>query len=107
MHKLDRSGTATRLSIITEYLFLPHIGPWLLVDKRSFNFCISFAGTTIGAPVLNGSVSIQQPIGMPINGAAIPTFPAQIVTPMVQEPIGIPSECLLLKNMFDPATEVL
>lgn len=26
--------------------------------------------------------------------------------PLVAEPIGVPSECLLLKNMFDPATEV-
>ena len=28
------------------------------------------------------------------------------MTSVTPEPIGKPSECLLLKNMFDPATEV-
>lgn len=26
--------------------------------------------------------------------------------PAVVDPVGVPSECLLLKNMFDPSTEV-
>ncbi|KAL8135372.1 hypothetical protein AgCh_010135 [Apium graveolens] len=29
------------------------------------------------------------------------------MNPLIAEPIGIPSECLLLKNMFDPATKGL
>lgn len=58
--------------------------------------------------MLNGSAPLQQSITMPINPTAIlpiPVLPAQVVT-MASEPIGTPSECLLLKNMFDPATEV-
>ncbi|KAL6554806.1 hypothetical protein OROGR_006064 [Orobanche gracilis] len=84
MAKLDRSGNASSV-----------MGP-------------------IGVPAMNGTVSAQQamPIplpmtmsmsmSMPMNATAIlpnPYFPAP-------EPIGTPSECLLLKNMFDPATEV-
>lgn len=63
----------------------------------------SFAGS-LGAPMLYGSAPVQQSIGMPINGANS-AFPAQM-TPVALEPIGKPSECLLLKNMFDPTTEV-
>ncbi|KAL8134260.1 hypothetical protein AgCh_009345 [Apium graveolens] len=62
----------------------------------------SFAGS-LGAPMLYGSAPVQQSIGMNINGANS-AFPAQM-TPVALEPIGKPSECLLLKNMFDPATE--
>ncbi|XP_057502181.1 uncharacterized protein LOC130785978 isoform X2 [Actinidia eriantha] len=78
MQKLDRSGTAT-----------------------------SIAGS-LGAPVLNGTSSNQQTITLPINGqSAVPaaSVPA-LLAPVASEPIGKPSECLLLKNMFDPATEM-
>ena len=54
--------------------------------------------------MLFGSAPVQPSIGMPMNGAN-PAFPAQM-TPAALEPIGKPSECLLLKNMFDPTTEV-
>ncbi|CAL5371841.1 unnamed protein product [Camellia sinensis] len=77
MQKLDRSGTAT-----------------------------SVAGS-LGVPVLNGATSSQQAITLPINGQSAvlaPALPA-LVTSLASEPIGKPSECLLLKNMFDPATE--
>ena len=46
---------------------------------------------------------------MPIgNPGVIPasTVPMQVVPTPVIEPVGNPSECLLLKNMFDPNTEV-
>ncbi|XP_058179440.1 uncharacterized protein LOC131298141 [Rhododendron vialii] len=77
MQKLDRSGTAT-----------------------------SIAGS-LGAPVFNGTSSNQQSITLPMNGqpsVAVPALPA-LLTTLAPEPIGKPSECLLLKNMFDPATE--
>ncbi|CAL5326839.1 unnamed protein product [Camellia sinensis] len=77
MQKLDRSGTAT-----------------------------SVAGS-LGVPVLNGATSNQQAITLPIDGQSAvlaPALPA-LVTSLTSEPIGKPSECLLLKNMFDPATE--
>ncbi|GMP32811.1 hypothetical protein CsSME_00006398 [Camellia sinensis var. sinensis] len=76
MQKLDRSGTAT-----------------------------SIAGS-LGVPV-NGATSNQQAITLPISGQSAvlaPALPA-LVTSVASEPIGKPSECLLLKNMFDPATE--
>ncbi|GAV76352.1 RRM_1 domain-containing protein, partial [Cephalotus follicularis] len=78
MQKLDRTGIAT-----------------------------SIAGS-LGAPVLNGSAPNQQTITLPINGQAavpVPALPVQVFPSPVSEPIGLPSECLLLKNMFDPATE--
>lgn len=50
--------------------------------------------------MVNGSAPVQQSISVPIHGASLPMLP------LVAEPIGTPSECLLLKNMFDPATEV-
>ncbi|XP_059624407.1 uncharacterized protein LOC132267287 [Cornus florida] len=79
MQKLDRSGIATSLT------------------------------GSIGVPALNGAAPNQQAINMPINGpAAIPgsAFPVHVATSVVSEPVGNPTECLLLKNMFDPATEL-
>lgn len=58
-------------------------------------------------PALNGAAP-SQAITMPINPTTVlpnAVLPAQVVS-MAPEPIGTPSECLLLKNMFDPATEV-
>ncbi|CAK9167773.1 unnamed protein product [Ilex paraguariensis] len=76
----------------------------LLMQKLDRSGIASSVAGSVGTPMLNGSS--QQPISLPINGpAAVPgqVFPAQIITAL--EPIGSPSECLLLKNMFDPATE--
>ncbi|KAJ6304739.1 hypothetical protein OIU78_020333 [Salix suchowensis] len=77
MQKLDRTGIAT-----------------------------SIAGS-LGVPLLNGSASNQQAISLPINGqtAIGAAAPAPVLPSPAYEPIGQPSECLLLKNMFDPATE--
>ncbi|BFG35145.1 hypothetical protein CerSpe_214190 [Prunus speciosa] len=78
MQKLDRTGIAT-----------------------------SIAGS-LGVPVLNGSAPNQRAGTLPINGQAAvsaPILPAAVMPLAVTEPIGNPSECLLLKNMFDPATE--
>jgi RNA-binding protein 39 len=41
-----------------------------------------------------------------MNGQATPFLPAKVMPLAVTEPVGNPSECLLLKDMFDPATEV-
>jgi len=35
----------------------------------------------------------------------VPALPAQAIPTPAAEPVGNPTECLLLKNMFDPATE--
>ncbi|KAI3664994.1 hypothetical protein L6452_43609 [Arctium lappa] len=61
----------------------------------------------LGAPLVNGSTPTQAGV-LPINvPATVPVsiLPTQIVSPIASEPIGNPSECLLLKNMFDPAME--
>ncbi|KAL8229389.1 hypothetical protein R6Q57_014289 [Mikania cordata] len=62
---------------------------------------------SLGAPLVNGSaptlpgaLAINVPTTLPV-----PILPTQIVSPIASEPIGHPSECLLLKNMFDPTTE--
>ncbi|CAH1415561.1 unnamed protein product [Lactuca virosa] len=52
----------------------------------------------LGAPIVNGSGPTQ---GMDVAAATIPILPRQFVS----EPIGNPNECLLLKNMYDPAAE--
>ncbi|XP_052310443.1 uncharacterized protein LOC18101239 isoform X2 [Populus trichocarpa] len=78
MQKLDRTGTAT-----------------------------SIAGS-LGVPLLNGSAPNQQAISLPVNGQTnigAAAFPALVLPSPAYESIGQPSECLLLKNMFDPATE--
>ncbi|KAJ8440956.1 hypothetical protein Cgig2_019985 [Carnegiea gigantea] len=78
MQKLDRTGTASSIAV------------------------------SLGAPVLNGSAPGQQPIPLPLNGQAAisaPMLPVQVLPTPISEPIGIPSECLLLKNLFDPSTE--
>ena len=59
-------------------------------------------------PVVNGSAPAHQAVSLPIGNPGIipaPTLPTQLMTNPVAEPVGTPSECLLLKNMFDPATE--
>ncbi|KAK1439407.1 hypothetical protein QVD17_05225 [Tagetes erecta] len=60
-----------------------------------------------GAPLVNGSTPTL-PGALPFNVPAtlpVPALSTQVISPIVSEPIGNPSECLLLKNMFDPATE--
>jgi len=57
----------------------------------------------MGMSVVNGSVPAQQTVSLPIGA---PVLPAQVMPTPVVEPVGSPSECLLLKNMFDPTTEV-
>ncbi|CAK7338061.1 unnamed protein product [Dovyalis caffra] len=62
---------------------------------------------SLGVPLLNGSAPNQQAISLPINGQTA-IGAAAVSAPALPYPtygIGQPSECLLLKNMFDPATE--
>ncbi|CAI8598802.1 unnamed protein product [Vicia faba] len=62
---------------------------------------------SIGLPI-NGSVPAQQAISLPIgNPGLMPALalPTQFMPTQMAEPVGTPSNCLLLKNMFDPSTE--
>ncbi|KAI3838331.1 hypothetical protein MKX03_005459 [Papaver bracteatum] len=58
---------------------------------------------SLGVPMVNGQGPVQPIVGLPLNLQAgiVPALAA----PTPSEPIGNPSECLLLKNMFDPASE--
>ncbi|GMJ03981.1 hypothetical protein HRI_004067300 [Hibiscus trionum] len=77
MRKLDRSGIATSIT------------------------------GSLGVSLVNGSAPTQQTVTLPVNGLG--AYPAPVLPPVMSttalDPIGQPSECLLLKNMFDPATE--
>ncbi|KAE8670816.1 hypothetical protein F3Y22_tig00112079pilonHSYRG00043 [Hibiscus syriacus] len=76
MQKLDRSGIATSIT------------------------------GSLGVPLVNGSAPTQQTVTLPVNVQR--AYPAPVLPPIMSTnaiPIGQPSECLLLKNMFDPATE--
>ncbi|XP_052191364.1 uncharacterized protein LOC127800661 [Diospyros lotus] len=80
----------------------------LLMQKLYSSGVSTSATGSTAAPVLNGLASNQQPTLLPVNELSRispPAFPA-LMTTVAPEPIGRPSECLLLKNMFDPATEV-
>ncbi|KAK2444885.1 hypothetical protein P8452_22679 [Trifolium repens] len=62
---------------------------------------------SIGLPI-NGTAPAPQTFSLPIgNAGLIPALalPTQIMPTQVAEPVGTPSNCLLLKNMFDPSTE--
>ncbi|KAF6135872.1 hypothetical protein GIB67_038944 [Kingdonia uniflora] len=87
MQKLDRSGGA---SSIAGSLTTP---------------VINGTGLTLPtAPILGlaplGQASIPSLAGLPGTGLSIPA----VTIPAIDD-IGVPSECLLLKNMFDPNTE--
>ncbi|KAL4353648.1 hypothetical protein GQ457_06G043310 [Hibiscus cannabinus] len=77
MQKLDRSGIATSIT------------------------------GSLGVPLVAGTAPTQQTVTLPLNGQVAypaPVLPA-IMSTTALDPVGQPSECLLLKNMFDPATE--
>ncbi|XP_044469984.1 RNA-binding protein 39-like [Mangifera indica] len=67
----------------------------------------SIAGS-LGVSMVNGSAANQQVVSLPVIGqpaVPIPAVTAPVIPAPVSEFIGYPSECLLLKNMFDPAAE--
>ncbi|KAA8546936.1 hypothetical protein F0562_003365 [Nyssa sinensis] len=76
----------------------------LLMQKLDRSGFTTSIGGSLGLPVHNGSAPNQQAVSLPISGPAA-ALQGQIVASLAPEPIGNPSECLLLKNMFDPATE--
>ena len=59
--------------------------------------------SVLGAPPV--VTPLLQPTVPTLAGLQAPAMPiASITTPL--ETVGVPSECLLLKNMFDPTVEV-
>ncbi|KAF9684510.1 hypothetical protein SADUNF_Sadunf04G0125600 [Salix dunnii] len=88
MQKLDRTGTA---SSIAGPLGTPTLPPAPVLGATPI---VSPAV----APLLSGSVPVIP--GLPVAGLQ---FPATAISTM--DTIGVPSDCLFLKNMFDPKTE--
>ncbi|CAA7399687.1 unnamed protein product [Spirodela intermedia] len=90
MQKLDRSGMTTSA------------GSSLIPSGAN--------GVALGAPptsilgIPSGIASLVQPslVGLPLPGSGLPVMPAAV---QQADPIGVPSECLMLKNMFDPSLE--
>ncbi|XP_055962222.1 uncharacterized protein LOC126653691 isoform X2 [Mercurialis annua] len=92
MQKLDRSGTASS--------FTASLGTSIASTGH--------AGSV--APIL-GAASVLPPVAAPLMPGVVPGLPGLPGTvqlggaiPSV-ETVGVPSECLLLKNMFDPTAE--
>lgn len=105
MQKLDRTGIATRF-VYVSFMFIfsnSHV-----FHKFKLSYFCSIAGS-LGVSMVNGSAANQQAVSLPVIGQSAVPIPA-VTTPVIPAPvsefIGYPSECLLLKNMFDPATEV-
>ncbi|XP_011045848.1 PREDICTED: RNA-binding protein 39 [Populus euphratica] len=88
MQKLDRTGTA---SSITGSLGTPTLPTAPILGAAPVM-------SPAIAPLLSGSV-LAIP-GLPVAGLQLPATTIPTV-----ETIGVPSDCLLLKNMFDPKTE--
>ncbi|KAJ6906427.1 RNA-binding protein 39-like isoform X1 [Populus alba x Populus x berolinensis] len=88
MQKLDRTGTA---SSITGSLGTPTLPTAPILGAAP-------AVSPAIAPLLSGSV-LAIP-GLPIAGLQLTATTIPTV-----ETIGVPSDCILLKNMFDPKTE--
>ncbi|PHT28337.1 hypothetical protein CQW23_32063 [Capsicum baccatum] len=123
--KLEIAGRTIKVSSVTEHVGVQDAGAKtadfdddeggglalnaqsraMLMAKLDRSGVASGVASTLGVPALNGAA--QPAMTMPMGGAtAFPNMlPTQLIASMAPEPIGIPSECLLLKNMFDPATE--
>lgn len=92
MQKLDRSGTVTSVATATAPIS-PALGLLPVVP-----------GATTVSPLVAGSVLGQ--VGLPgMVGLTNPALAATALGGTTIEPIGAPTDCLLLRNMFDPKTE--
>ncbi|KAJ7563090.1 hypothetical protein O6H91_03G096500 [Diphasiastrum complanatum] len=97
MQKLDRSGTA--IGAIGAVSPNPIAAPSLGMPGATVPGVIPAV-----APLLPTSLIGQALPGITLGGNHNPGVAAAGVAP-APEPIGVPSDCLLLKNMFDPNTE--
>ncbi|XP_020598108.1 RNA-binding protein 39-like [Phalaenopsis equestris] len=124
--KLDIAGRIIKVSAVTENVVSQESGTnatdfddddggglsmnarsrAILMQKLDRTGTASSIVESLGVPVLNGVALSQPVISLPRNGqATIPAgFPAVLAT-TIPEPIGEPSEFILLKNMFHPSTE--
>ena len=117
MQKLDRAGTASRLASAKPFAFGLDLSDDL-INLTTTSFICSITGslgtpTLPAAPILGAAPAASPAIAPLLSGSvlAIPGLPvAGLQLPATTIPtietIGVPSDCILLKNMFDPKTEV-
>jgi len=106
MQKLDRSGIATRyICLSCPHLFYPFGSQIFYLRVPPYNIWNSIHSIvgSLGVPGLNGAAFNQPGMNPSFPTSVLPTT---AIPSFVNEHVGLPSECLLLKNMFDPATEV-
>ncbi|CAH9070401.1 unnamed protein product [Cuscuta europaea] len=124
--KLEIAGRTIKVSSVTEHVaaqdsatktadFDDDEGGGLALNAQSRAMLMQkldrsgIASSITGSLGVNGAAPPQAPgMSLPMSGSpamAATMFPPQSFAAMIPEPIGTPSECLLLKNMFDPALE--
>uniref|UniRef100_A0A1J3JPF3 RNA-binding protein 39 n=1 Tax=Noccaea caerulescens TaxID=107243 RepID=A0A1J3JPF3_NOCCA len=74
----------------------------LLMQKLDRTGMVTSNMGLLGVPARNGTALQQAGMNPGFRASVLPTT---AIPSFVAEPVGQPSECLLLKNMFDPATE--
>ncbi|XP_074581560.1 uncharacterized protein LOC141838065 [Curcuma longa] len=120
--KLDIAGRIIKVSAVTDHVSVQETGTTavdfddedggglslnarsraMLMQKLDRTGTASSIAESLGVPILNGAVPVQQSLSVPVNGLSI--NPA--VLTVQQVPIMVEStECLMLTNMFDPSTE--
>lgn len=93
MQKLDRSGTVSSIAATPAPV------------SPALNLLSSVPGATGVSPLVAGAA--LGPVGLPgmVGGLPNPGLGTTALGSNVMEPIGAPTDCLLLKNMFDPKAE--
>uniref|UniRef100_A0A0D6R0A3 RRM domain-containing protein n=1 Tax=Araucaria cunninghamii TaxID=56994 RepID=A0A0D6R0A3_ARACU len=92
MQKLDRSGIAT--SVAGSVATAPLVNPALSLPTAVPGI------SPLAQPVVPAVGSVQNYMGLQNSTVVVPS-----VAPAAVDPIGVPNDCLLLKNMFDPKNE--
>ncbi|XP_020246515.1 RNA-binding protein 39-like [Asparagus officinalis] len=125
--KLEIAGRVIKVSAVTDHVAVQETGAntadfddddggglslnarsrAMLMQKLDRTGTASSIAESLGVPLVNGVAQPnQQALPLPANGQAIlPVAPALVTNPHASVPIGEPSECIQLKNMFDPRTE--
>ncbi|CAL9158645.1 unnamed protein product [Musa hybrid cultivar] len=122
--KLDIAGRIIKVSAVTDHVGVQDTGTnaadfddedggglslnarsrAILMQKLDRTGAASSIAESLGVPIINGAVPNQHAFGLLANGRSM--SPA-VVSSAQHTPTSVvePSECLLLKNMFDPSTE--
>ncbi|KAL5703614.1 hypothetical protein ACHQM5_022143 [Ranunculus cassubicifolius] len=124
--KLEIAGRVIKVSAVTDHIGVQNAGAnaadfddedggglslnaqsrAMLMQKLDRTGIATSIVGSLGVPVLNGPGPTQLPVGQGMGfpgSVAAPAFP--FAPPVAEIPVGTPSLCLLLMNMFDPAAE--